>query len=165
METTYLLWTLVVVMTLVGLAGTILPAIPGVGLVFAGLFLGAYIDDFQRVGGITLVALGLMTALAMAIDFIATLLGAKRMGASKLAMIGAAVGALVGLFFGLVGVFVGPFVGAVVGELIYRGKLEEAAGAAKVGLGTWIGLLLGSLAKLALALTMIGVFVVSYLWK
>jgi uncharacterized protein len=165
LETTYLLWGLVVLMIVVGLAGTILPAIPGVGLVFAGLFLGAYIDDFQRVGWVTLVALGLMTALAMAIDFIATLFGAKRMGASRLAMVGAAIGAIAGLFFGLVGVFVGPFVGAVVGELIHRGKLDEAAGAAKVGLGTWLGLLLGTLAKLALALTMIGVFVVSYLWK
>jgi uncharacterized protein len=165
MDTTILLWVLVTVMLLVGLAGTILPAIPGVGLVFAGLFLGAYIDDFQRVGWITLVILGLLTALAMAVDFIAGLLGAKRAGASRLALIGAAIGTLAGLFFGLIGVFVGPFVGAVVGELIHRGRLDDAAGAAKVGLGTWLGLLLGTLAKLALALTMIGIFAASYLMQ
>jgi uncharacterized protein len=162
METNTLLWILVAVLALVGIAGTILPLIPGVGLVFGALLLGAYIDDFQRVGVWTLVILGVLTALAMLVDFLATLLGAQRMGASRMALIGAAIGAVAGLFFGLIGVFVGPFVGAVVGELIHRGNIDKAADAAKVGLGTWLGLLLGALAKLALALTMIGVFAVSY---
>jgi uncharacterized protein len=160
-----LLWILAITMIIVGLAGTLLPVIPGVGLVFAGLLTAAWIDGFQRVGVTTLVVLGLITAIAMAIDFIAGVLGAKKMGASKLALIGAAIGAVIGLFMGLIGVFIGPFIGAVIGELIHRGKLEEAGAAAKVGLGTWLGILFGTLAKLALAMLMVGLFVLSYVMK
>jgi uncharacterized protein len=157
-----LYWVLAIAMIVIGLAGTILPAIPGVGFVFLGLLLGAWIDGFQKVSVMMIVVLGFITALAMAIDFVAGLLGAKKMGASKLAMLGAAIGAIVGLFMGLIGVFIGPFIGAVIGELIYRGKLDQAGAAAKIGFGTWLGILFGSLAKLALAMLMVGLFVASY---
>ena len=120
----------------------------------------AWIGDFQRIGWPTLTILGVLTALAIAVDLVATLLGAKRVGASKLALLGAAIGSVVGLFFGLIGIFIFPFIGAVIGELIARNELGQAA---KVGVATWLGLLFGALAKLALALTMIGVFVIAYL--
>lgn len=158
----YLLWALAAVLVLVGVAGTILPALPGVPFVFGGLLIVAWLGDFQRIGWPTLTVLALLTALAVLVDFIATLMGAKRAGASRLALLGAAIGGIVGIFFGLVGIFVFPFVGAVIGELIARKEMGQAA---KVGLATWLGLLFGALAKLALALTMIGVFVVAYFWK
>jgi uncharacterized protein YqgC (DUF456 family) len=94
------------------------------------------------------------------VDIVSGLLGAKRVGASKLAIAGAAIGTVVGLFFGLVGILIAPFVGAVIGELIARGRLAPAA---RVGLGTWLGLLVGTLAKFALVLAMVGIFVASYL--
>lgn len=154
-----LLWALAAIMVVIGLAGTLLPALPGAPLVFCGLLLAAWIGDFQRIGWPTLTILAILTAFAIAVDFIATMLGAKRVGASKLALLGAAVGSIVGIFFGLVGIFVLPFIGAVIGELIERKGMQQAA---KVGLATWLGILFGALAKLALALTMIGVFVIAY---
>jgi uncharacterized protein len=155
----YVLGALSVLLVLIGLAGTILPALPGVPLVFGGLFLAAYIGNFERIGWPTLTILGVLTAVAIAADFIATLLGAKRAGASKLALLGAAVGSLLGIFSGLWGLLVFPFIGAVAGELIARQQLSQAS---RVGLATWLGMMIGTLAKLAIALTMVGVFIVSY---
>lgn len=156
---TILLWALAGVLVVVGLAGTILPVLPGVPFVFGGLLIAAWIGDFQKIGWPTLTILAVLTALAVAADLVATLLGAKRAGASKLALLGAAIGSIVGLFFGLIGIFVFPFVGAVIGEVMARQRLNQAA---KVGFATWLGMLIGALAKLSLAITMIGVFVVSY---
>ncbi len=147
-------------LVLVGLAGTVLPALPGVVLVFAGLLLSAWADGFQRVGAVTIVVLGALTALAMVADLAASALGAKRLGASPRAMLGAAVGAVAGIFFGLPGLVLGPFVGAVAGELSARRDLLHAG---RAGLGTWLGLLLGSVAKLTLAFLMVGVFAAAWL--
>jgi uncharacterized protein len=155
----YLLWALAGILVLVGLAGTILPMLPGVPFVFGGLLIAAWIGDFQRIGWPTITILAILTALAIVVDFVATLLGAKRAGASKLALLGAAIGSIVGLFFGIVGIFVFPFIGAVIGEYLQHQKLGNAG---KVGVATWLGLLFGALAKLALALTMIGVFAIAY---
>jgi uncharacterized protein YqgC (DUF456 family) len=157
---TALLWLAVAALVVVGFAGAVLPAIPGVPLVFAGLWLGAWIDDYQMVSGWTVGVLGVLTLIAMAVDLIATALGAKKVGASRQAIAGAVIGTFAGLFFGgLVGVLVGPFVGAVVGELIARGRMDRAM---DVGVATWMGLLFGTLAKLALSLAMVGVFVGAY---
>ena len=114
----FLLWALAGILVLVGLAGTILPMLPGVPFVFGGLLVAAWVENFQRIGWPTLTILALLTVLAMVIDFIATMMGAKRAGASKLALLGAAIGSVVGLFFGLIGIFIFPFVGAVIGEYL-----------------------------------------------
>jgi uncharacterized protein YqgC (DUF456 family) len=153
-------WVLAVTLIVVGVIGTFLPVLPGALLVFGGMLLAAWIDDFQRVGWITLVILGALTVLVFIVDLVAGLMGAKRVGASKLAIAGAAIGTVVGMFFGLVGILIAPFIGAVVGEIIARGQLAPAA---RVGFGTWIGLLAGTLAKFAIVLAMVGVFVASYL--
>jgi len=153
------MWVLATVMVLGGLAGAVLPALPGVPLVFGGLLVAAWADDFQRVGWITLSFLGLLTAASFVIDFAATALGAKRVGASKLAIVGAALGALGGLFFGIPGLILGPFVGAVAGEMMSHGEWRKATHA---GLATWMGLLFGTLAKLALVFAMIGIFLFAY---
>ena len=155
----FLLWTLAAILVLVGLAGTLLPALPGVPLVFFGLLAAAWIGNFQRIGWPTLTLLAVLTALAIGVDLLASFLGARRVGASRLALLGAAIGGVIGLFSGLVGIFIFPFVGAVIGELIARKEMGQAA---KVGVATWLGLVFGVLAKLALALTMIGVFVAVY---
>jgi uncharacterized protein len=144
----------------IGLAGTLLPVFPGVPLVFAGLVVAAWGDGFQRVGSVTLVILGILTALAVALDLAATSFGAKKAGASRQAIIGAAIGAVAGIFFGLPGLVFGPFVGAVIGELAAHRELLRAG---KAGLGAWLGLLLGSIAKLTLAFLMVGVFATAYL--
>lgn len=147
-------------LVLTGVAGTVLPLLPGVPLVFAGLWLGAWIDGYQHVSGWTVLLLGVLTALSLIVDFVATALGAKRVGASAKAVSGAVLGTVVGIFFGLPGLLLGPFVGAVIGELAAQRSLERAT---VVGVATWVGLLLGTIAKLALAFAMIGVFVAAYL--
>lgn len=159
MEAAGLLWILAVILVLVGLAGTVLPALPGAPLVFLGLLLAAWADGFQKVGWFPLTLLGILTAGTFAVDFLATSLGAKRVGASFLAIAGAVVGTIVGLFLGVPGLLLGPFVGAVLGEYIARRDLRQAG---KVGLGTWLGLVLGTAAKLGLIFLMIGLFVFAY---
>jgi uncharacterized protein len=155
-----LLWLLAILLVLVGLAGTVLPALPGAPIVFAGLLLAAWIDDFQKVGWITLTFLFLLVLLTFAIELGAAGLGAKRVGASKMAVVGAAVGTIVGLFLGIPGLLLGPFVGAALGEYVSRRDLRQAG---KVGIGTWIGLILGTAGKLAVIFAMVGLFVLSYL--
>ncbi len=154
-----LLWLAVLALVLIGLAGTVIPALPGLPLLFAGLWLGAWIDGYARVSVTTLVILGVIVALAMSIDFIASALGAKKVGASPQAIWGAVIGSIVGIFFGLPGIVLGPFVGAVLGELSARKNMTQAA---NVGFATWMGLLFGALAKLALSLVMLGIFAFAY---
>ncbi len=159
MDTT-VLWIIAILLIVAGVVGTVLPGLPGVVAIFGGMLLAAWIDDFTKIGVLPLVVLGVLTALAFVIDIIAMLLGAKRVGASKLALIGAALGTLLGLPFGIFGLVAGPFVGAVVGEYLTQQKLDRAA---RIGVGTWVGLLVGTIAKLALAFTMLGIFVAAYL--
>lgn len=145
---------------LAGIAGTILPALPGLPLVFAGMLLAAWAGDFERVGVAMLVLLGLLTLLSLAVDFVATMMGAKRVGASKLALAGSVVGTFVGLFFGLIGLFAGPFIGALAGELIHSRKVGLAT---KVGVGTWVGILMGTVLKVGLAFAMLGLFAFAWM--
>jgi uncharacterized protein len=152
-------WVLAIALIVIGVVGTFLPAIPGVGAVFGGMLLAAWIDDFQRIGWVTLTILGVLTALSFVADIFAGLIGAQRVGASRLALLGSAIGAVVGLFFGLIGILLGPFVGAVAGELMARRRMGDAA---RVGLATWIGLAVGALAKVALVFAMLAVFVTAY---
>ena len=166
MELTGLFYVLAALLVLVGLIGVVLPALPGLPLVFAGMLIAAWADGFERIGVWPLVALGALTAVSFAVDFWATAVGAKRVGASRLALIGTVIGTFVGLFFGLPGLFAGPFVGAVVGELIARRDLRPRGlgQATRVGVGTWIGIALGVALKLALAVLMLAIFAVAWWW-
>jgi uncharacterized protein YqgC (DUF456 family) len=154
-----MLWLLAGLLVAVGIAGTVLPMLPGVPLVFGGLLLAAWLDGFQRVGWPVIVVLGVLTLLSVLVDFAAASLGAKRVGASRAAVVGAALGTLIGLFFGLPGLLVGPFVGAAVGQFLVRPDVVEAG---RAGFGAWVGFLVGSLAKLALAIVMVGIFAAAY---
>jgi uncharacterized protein YqgC (DUF456 family) len=156
METQILLWLLAALLIALGFAGLILPAVPGIPLVYAGLVLLAWADNFAYVGWITLTLLGVLALLSYGVDFLASALGAKHFGASPRSVVGAALGAVVGLFFGLPGLLLGPFVGAVVAEFTLHGSARVAMHA---GVGATLGLLFGALLKVALAFSMIGVFV------
>ena len=160
MDQQVLLYILAGALMVIGLLGVILPALPGLPLVFGGMLLAAWVDGFERISVWTLVILGILTVLSLLIDFVATAMGAKRVGASRSAIVGAVIGTVVGLFFGIIGVFIAPVIGAVLGELLHRRKLErsDVSHAAKVGLGTWFGIMLGVLSKLALAFAMLGLF-------
>lgn len=155
-----LLWLLAALLIVLGFAGLILPAVPGIPLVFAGLLLLAWAENFAYVGWVTLSLLGVLALLSYGVDFLAAALGAKKFGASPRAVTGAALGTLAGLFFGLPGIVLGPFVGAAIGEFSRR---ASARAATQAGVGATLGLLFGALLKVALAFTMLGVFVLDRL--
>ena len=154
---TVLTWIVAILLVAAGLAGLVLPALPGPLLLFAGLFLAAWAEQFAHVGTWTLVVLAVMAALASLADFVAGAFGAKRYGASPRSVAGAALGAVVGIFFGLPGLLLGPFIGALLGELSARRDLVAAG---RAGWGATIGLVLGTAAKLALGFAMVGLFLV-----
>ena len=153
---TAILWLAATALIVIGVAGTVLPVVPGAILVFGGIALAAWIDDFARIPVWLLLLLAVLTAMAWVVDYLAAAAGAKRAGASKLAIIGAAIGTLAGIFSGVWGLLFMPLAGAAIGEYVAQRDLRRAG---KVGLATWIGLLLGTAVKVALVFAMIGIFV------
>ena len=157
---TTILWIIAVLLMLIGIAGTVLPAIPGVPLIFVGMLLAAWINDFQLISALTVIVMAILAAIAIVTDYVAAALSAKRAGASKLGIIGAAVGTVAGLFTGLWGLVFMPLAGAAIGEVIVHKDMLRAG---KVGVATWFGLIVAAIVKLAVAFTMVGVFVAALL--
>lgn len=154
------LWIAAVLLIIVGVAGTVLPALPGIPLIFGGVLLAAWIDDFQRIGTWTLVVLAVLAVFGVAVDYVAAALSARRVGASRQGIIGAALGTLAGIVTGLWGLVFMPLVGAAIGEFLAH---RDALRAGRVGAATWFGLLVGTAVKIAVACTMLGVFVAALL--
>ncbi|MBL8262100.1 MAG: DUF456 domain-containing protein [Xanthomonadaceae bacterium] len=164
MDLSSLWYVLAGLLIVVGLLGIVLPALPGLPLVFVGMLVAAWHNGFEAISIWTIVFLGVMTLLSLAIDFFSTAVGAKRVGASRKAVVGAVIGTFAGLFFAPVGLFVGPFAGALTGELIHLQRLDrEGLGqATKVGVATWIGIVLGVALKMMLAFAMLALFVLAW---
>jgi hypothetical protein len=156
-----LLWIIGAILVVVGIAGIVVPALPGTLFVFLGLVMAAWAGDFEKVGWITLGFIGVLGLLSAGVDLLATAFGMKKMGASRWALLGAAAGAVAGVFFGFIGILLGPFLGAFFVELLVRRDPKHAG---KAGFGAWIGYILGTAAKLSLAFSMIGLFLLVYLW-
>lgn len=155
---TVLLWICGVALVLVGLAGVVFPALPGTVLIFAGLLLAAWAEGFQRVGPWTMALIGVIGAASYLVDFVAAALGAQRIGASRRAIVGAGIGTLLGLPLGLPGVIFGPLAGAILGELTVHRDWKRAG---HVGMAAWIGFLIGTAVKIAMAFSMIAIFLVA----
>ncbi|MGO4703778.1 DUF456 domain-containing protein [Dyella sp. 2RAB6] len=149
------LYVLAALLMIGGFVGNILPALPGIPMIFGGIWLAAAVNEYQRVGTGWLLVLGALGAFGVLVDFMAGVLGAKRVGASKAALWGASLGTVIGMFFGIPGLLLGPFVGALAGELASGKSVLRSA---HVGVGTWLGLLFGTLVKLVISLLMIGLF-------
>jgi len=149
------LYLLAALLMIGGLAGTILPALPGIPMIFGGIWLAAAVDGYRHLGTWWLVIIGILAGVGVLLDFVAASLGAKRVGASRRAIWGAGVGTVVGMFFGLAGLIAGPFVGALLGELASGNSVLRSA---HVGLATWLGLLFGTFVKLVISFVMIGLF-------
>jgi len=158
MLTIGLLWALAAVLVVIGVMGLALPALPGAPLVFLGLLVAAWAENFVFVDAPLLWLLAGLAALTYAVDFIAGALGARRFGASRWAVVGATLGAVVGLFFGLAGILLGPFAGAMAAELMVSRNLSAAG---RSGIGATLGMLVGGLAKLAIAFSMLALFAVA----
>lgn len=149
------LWILAFALIAVGLVGTVMPALPGPPLVLLGILLAAWIDRFAKISGLVCAVISVLALAAIAIDWIAGAMGARRVGASKWAVIGATVGAILGVLSGFWGLLFMPLAGAAIGEFVASQDLLRAG---QVGLATWIGMLLGTVAKLAIVAMMIGIF-------
>ncbi|MDZ7790203.1 MAG: DUF456 domain-containing protein [Xanthomonadales bacterium] len=152
-------WALAFVLVLVGLAGTILPILPGTPVVLLGLVLMAWLDGFERVGWWTLLWLTVLTALSLLIDFLATAEGARRFGAGRYAILGATLGLLVGLFFGILGILLGPFVGAVLGHMAGRANLDDSL---RAGVGASIGVVVGTAVGAGIGAVMVAWFALAW---
>lgn len=157
---TIILWTAATLCVVVGAVGLLLPVLPGPLILFVGLLLGAWAEGFRHVGPLPLMLLAAMMTGAMIVDQVASAFGVRRVGASRAAAVGALIGAVLGIFAGLPGIllgpFVGPFVGAFFGELYAKNRLDSAG---RAGLGAWMGFFLGTVAKVAIGVTMIGTFI------
>jgi uncharacterized protein YqgC (DUF456 family) len=154
-------WILAIALVVVGLAGTVLPALPGPPILLLGLVLVAWMDGFVQVSVTTLIWLGLLALLSIIVDFLATAEGARRFGAGRHAILGATLGLLVGLFFGLPGLIFGPFIGAVAGHLLSRANFDSSM---RAGVGASLGVVAGTVAKVVVAVIMLAWFTVAWLF-
>jgi uncharacterized protein len=155
----FALWIAALLAIVLGLAGIVLPLLPGTPLLFGGLWLVAWLDGYSKVSVTTVVVLGCMALIAWVVDYVTGALGVKRAGASGLAIAGAAIGALLGVFGGLPGLILGPIAGAMLGEWLAR---NDGARATRAGIAAGVGFIAAAVAKLAIAVAMLGVFTFAY---
>ncbi len=155
MDWTIAWYVLAALLVIAGMIFTVIPPLPGVFLVFGGLFLAAWSDGFEYVGTVTLMLMAFIAVLSYLVDLVASALGAKKTGATPQAIWGAALGALFGVFFGIPGILLGPFLGAMAVQYVQDRDMVQAG---KVGLGAWIGMAVGTALKLALVFVMIGMY-------
>jgi uncharacterized protein YqgC (DUF456 family) len=153
------LYALAAVLIVLGLIGALVPAMPGIPLIFGGIWLIAGVDHYHHLGKGWLISIAVIGIVGLGMDLLAGALGAKRVGASQQAVWGALLGTLIGFFFGLPGVLLGPFLGAVLGELSAGNSVLRST---HVGVSTWIGLIFGTLFKLVSSITMVALFGVAW---
>ena len=153
-----LLYVLGAAALVAGIAGVVLPAIPGSALLVLGAVLVAWAEGFTRVSGWTVALCAAIGLAIWVVDLAAGILGARAFGASKWAIVGAGLGLLVGMFFSLPGIILGPAVGAIVLEYARDPNFERAL---KAGAGAFLGFVLGSAVKVSLAFVLVGVLVVA----
>jgi uncharacterized protein len=156
------LYVIAAALIVAGLIAAIVPALPGIPLIFAGIWLIAGLDHYHHLGLWWLLGIALIGTIGLTLDLLAGALGAKRAGASPRAVSGALVGTIVGLFFGLPGLLLGPFMGAVLGELTAGNSILRST---HVGVGTWIGLIFGTIVKMVSSMTMVALFAAAWWWN
>jgi hypothetical protein len=142
----------------VGIAGVVLPVLPGSALLVLGAALVGWAEGFTRVSGWTVAVCALIGVAIWVVDLVAGVLGAKAFGASRWAVIGSGAGLVVGLFLGLPGIVLGPAVGALVFEYARDPNFERAM---KAGAGAFVGFVLGSAVKVSLSFVLVGVLVLA----
>ncbi len=154
-----ILFILAIAVMLVGLAGVVLPVIPGVPLIFGAAFLYALLTDFSTIGGQTLIIFAVLTVASIILDWVASVMGVKKMGGSYAGMIGAFIGMIVGLSvpgIGIIGFIIGAFAGAYAMEFLIN---KDSRLALRAGLGSFLGFLAGGLMKFVIGAIIIGIFV------
>jgi uncharacterized protein YqgC (DUF456 family) len=157
MEAVVLVFTLLVM--LAGLAGTLLPVVPGLPLMWLAMLGYGWFTGWQAYGLTALVVTGLVVLLSLVVDYAASAIGAKKFGASRAGLFGAVAGGILGLiFFSLPGLILGIFLGALVLELVISRR--DLGAALTAGVGALLGFLAGSFFKFMLGLMLLGFFAV-----
>jgi uncharacterized protein YqgC (DUF456 family) len=157
-----LLYVIAAALVLAGLVGAIVPALPGIPLIFAGIWLAAGTDHYHHLGLWWLLSIAIVGAVGMTLDLLAGALGAKRVGASPRAVWGALLGTMIGLFFGLPGLLLGPFLGALAGELATGNSILRST---HVGIGAWAGVIFGTIIKLVSSVVMVALLGAGWWWN
>lgn len=147
---------------LLGLIGSILPALPGTPLVFIAAIGHRLYFGENSVSNLMLGILAGLMILSLVLDFAASMLGAKKFGATWRGAVGAAVGGIIGLFFSLPGIILGPLIGAILLEMLGGREFKPAA---RAGVGAVIGLLLGVVGKFSIAVLMSILFAVNVVMR
>ena len=153
---------LAILLMLVGLVGNVLPAIPGTPLVLVAAIAHRLYFGAASVNNTVLVVLVMLTLLSLLFDWVASVLGARKFGATWRGMTGAVVGGVIGFFFGIPGIILGPFLGATLFEMLGDKEFKKAA---KAGTGAVIGLLLGVIGKFAICVVMIALFAFNVIYR
>jgi len=159
-QTVGLLLTLLVMCA--GFAGSVLPGIPSTPLVLIAAIGHKLYFHETGVGWVVMTLLAAMTALALIMDYLATMYGARRFGAHKKGMVGAIVGGLVGLWFNLPGIILGPFIGAALFEWVGGRTFKDAS---KAGVGATLGLFAGAIGKIVCCGAMMALFTADVVWR
>ena len=148
---------LIILVMFIGMIGNLIPGIPGTSLIFtAGLIHQLYFGDNGGIGWFWILALVILMAASFLIDYIATLLGAKTLGATWRGMLGALIGLILGIImFPPFGLILGPFVGAIVFEWAFGREVREAS---KAGVGAVAGVILGMVGSAICGMAMLGIF-------
>jgi uncharacterized protein YqgC (DUF456 family) len=154
--------SIALIIMFIGLAGSILPGIPSTPLVLAAAV--GYKLYFGPTGPAWWIVaiLALITGLSLLMDYLATVYGAKKLGATWRGAVGAIVGALVGIFFNVPGIILGPFLGAMAFEMAGGRTAKESS---RAGLGATLGLLAGAIGKVACCVAMMALFIVNVIYR
>lgn len=151
----YLLLALAIILMILGIAGCLLPVLPGPPLTYLGLVV-LHFTRFADISKNLFIILAVVAVVVTVIDYVVPIWGTRQFGGSKYGMRGATVGLIIGLFLGPAGIIIGPFIGAVVGELIFKDDIRYAL---KAGFGSLLGFLTGVGLKLAASLLMTFYFI------
>lgn len=144
---------LAILFFIAGLAGSVLPVLPGAILIWLGMLVYGILTKFTTLSVIFLVGQALAVAIVYSVDYFAGILGVKKFGGSQAAVYGSIAGTIIGIIFlGPAGLIFGPFIGAIAGELLNHKPFDKAL---RSGWGTLIGLLGGTIAKLIIEILMI----------
>jgi uncharacterized protein YqgC (DUF456 family) len=151
----------VALLMVVGLLGAVVPGLPGTPLILLGAAIHAVTTGFDPIGPWRLALLALLAVISAAAGYLGVVVGTKRAGGSRWAVIGAVVGTLVGLAFAPLGLVVGPLAGAIVAEWLRTGELRDSV---RTGIGAALGTIVGTVLHVALALTMVALFL-WWIWR
>ena len=148
-----------IIISLLGIAGCILPILPGPLISYGSLLMVKFATDTQ-ISNQILIIFGLTTAIVTVADTVLPIYMPKRFGSSALGVIGATIGLIAGLFFPPFGFIIGPFIGALLFEYF---KKKNAAEAFVAGIGSFFGFMVGTVLKIALSITITAYLVIKVL--